>query len=142
MAPMSHLAAPSPRRNYYARISMLLTLGAVGIIGAACGSDNGHANDTLPPIATTTTTTTLPPTTTTIPDTYEILPGDSLSAIAKMFGLSTVALAAFNGITNVEHIEAGQILKIPQPGDLTSTTISSVVDSSIPDTTLVPTSAP
>ncbi len=119
-------------------MAVLLSLAAAGVL-AACGSDNSHANDTLPPIATTTTTTTMPPTTTTIPDEYTIQKGESLSGIAKMFGLSTVELAAYNGIANLDDIQAGQVLKIPQPGAATSTTtVASVLDSTTaaPPTTI------
>jgi LysM repeat protein len=102
----------------------LLALVAGGALGA-CGSDTKGANDTLPPIATTTTTTTMPPTTTTIPTSYVIQSGESLSGIAKKFGLSTADLAAFNGIVNPDAIQAGQRLKIPQPGELaTSSTVT------------------
>ncbi|MCU1366208.1 MAG: hypothetical protein JWL72_4859 [Ilumatobacteraceae bacterium] len=143
---MAAMSQPADRTfpRYRTRMGGILTVAAAATIFAACGSDNSHAGDTLPPIATTTTTTTLPPTTTTIPDHYVIQAGDSLSAIAKMFGLSTQELAAFNGITNPQHIESGQTIKIPQPGDLaSSTTASSVVDSTVLDaTTVTPTSAP
>ena len=119
----------------------MLTVAAAAVIFAACGSDNSHAGDTLPPIATTTTTTTLPPTTTTIPDHYVIKAGDSLSAIAKMFGLSTVELAAFNGITNPQHIESGQTIKIPQPGQVIATSTTGA-PAAAGATAVTPTSAP
>lgn len=122
MIGMSHPNDRSSRRSYSVRIGALLTLSAVGAL-AACGSDDNTASDTLPPIATTTTTTTMPPTTTTIPSTYVIQKGESLSGIAKMFGLSTSELAAYNGITNPDDIQAGQTLKIPQPGETTTTAV-------------------
>jgi LysM repeat protein len=122
MGAMTHLNDRSSRRSYYARIGALLALASVGVL-AACGSDDNSATNTLPPIATTTTTTTMPPTTTTIPSTYVIQKGESLSGIAKMFGLSTAELAAYNGITNPDDIQAGQTLKIPQPGETTTTAV-------------------
>lgn len=100
----------------------MLTLASVGVF-AACGSSNGKGAGTLPPIATTTTTTTMPPTTTTIPSSYVIQRGESLSGIAKMFGLSTAELAAYNGIANPDDIQAGQTLRIPQPGETTTSTV-------------------
>ncbi|MCU1394705.1 MAG: hypothetical protein JWM34_3133 [Ilumatobacteraceae bacterium] len=121
MLAMSDLGQPAPSR-YPVRMGAMLAAALIGAL-VACGSTNSHANDTLPPIATTTTTTTLPPTTTTIPDKYVIKKGDSLSGIAKMFGVTTQELAAYNGITNPEHIESGQTIKIPQP-DQTATTIA------------------
>jgi lipoprotein NlpD len=107
--------------RYYARLGSLLVLAATGAV-AACGSDGDAANQTLPPIATTTTTTTMPPTTTTIPTSYVIQSGDSLFGIAEMFGLSFAELAAFNGITDPDNIQAGQTLQIPQPGEAIPTT--------------------
>lgn len=120
--------------NYYARMSwMLACVGAAALV--ACGSDDGSANDTLPPIITTTTTTTVAPTTTTIPEFYEIQAGDSLSEIAKSFNISLSELAAYNGITDPEHIEIGQTLKIPQPGETTTSTIGA--ETTAPSTTIV-----
>ena len=107
--------------KYSARMSLLLVCAAASVV-VACGSEGESADDTLPPIATTTTTTTLPPTTTTIPSEYEIQAGDSLSGIAKMFNLTMDELAAANGITDPEHIEIGQVLQIPLPGTVTTTT--------------------
>lgn len=112
--------------KYSARMSMLLVAAAASVV-VACGSDGDGATDTLPPIATTTTTTTMAPTTTTIPSEYEIMPGDSLSAIAKLFHLTMGELAAYNGITDPEHIEIGQVLKIPQPGEATTTVVTTAV---------------
>lgn len=120
--------------RYYARVGALFTVISAAAL-VACGSDSNHADDTLPPIISTTTTTTLPPTTTTIPDTYVIQSGDSLFSIAQMFGISTSELAVYNGITNPDHIQAGQKLKIPQPGE-TTTTIVPIID---PSSTLDPT---
>jgi len=108
--------------KYSARMSLLLVSAAASVV-VACGSDADSAGDTLPPIATTTTTTTMAPTTTTIPSEYEIKAGDSLSAIAKLFNLTMGELAAFNGITDPEHIEIGEVLQIPQPGEVTTTVL-------------------
>lgn len=108
--------------RYYARIGGLMAALFAAAILAACGTTNNRsANDTLPPIVTTTTTTTVPPTTTTIPKIYEVQPGDSLSEIAKRFGVSAAVLAGFNNITNPDKIQAGQKLKLPQPLDAVAT---------------------
>ncbi len=108
--------------SYSTRVAAVLALATVSVV-AACGSDDGNAADTLPPIQTTTTTTTMPPTTTTIPDSYVIQKGDSLFGIAEKFGLTFAELAAYNGITNPDDIQAGQKLKIPQPGETTTSTV-------------------
>ncbi len=46
---------------------------------------------------------------------YVVRYGDTLSAIAARFGVSTWALARANGIWNPNHIYAGQVLYIPCP---------------------------
>ncbi len=112
--------------RYCARVGSLLALCAAALLGA-CGDGDGKAAETLPPIATTTTTTTMPPTTTTIPEVYVIQRGDSLFGIAEMFNLTFAELAAYNGITNPDDIQAGQKLKIPQPGETTTSTVSATV---------------
>ena len=110
--------------KYSTRVGCLMALMALMVGGAlgGCGSDGAKGADTLPPIVTTTTTTTMPPTTTTIPSSYVIKRGDSLFKIAQMFGISTAELAAYNNITKPDSIQAGQKLKIPQPGETTTST--------------------
>lgn len=108
--------------SYSTRVAAVLALATVGVV-AACGSDDGEAADTLPPIQTTTTTTTMPPTTTTIPTEHVIERGETLFSIAEMYGLSFSELAAYNGISNPDDIQAGQVLKIPQPGETTTSTV-------------------
>jgi LysM repeat protein len=107
-------------------VAALLPLGA-----AACGDDSSSA-DTLPPLITTTTSTTIPPTTTTIVTLYEVKSGDSLSKIAEKFGIDQAALMMLNGISNPDHIEAGQVLKLPPP---TTIAVDTTSGSSAPSTT-------
>jgi peptidoglycan endopeptidase LytE len=97
-------------------VAVLLPFGA-----AACGDDSGSA-DTLPPLITTTTSTTLLETTTTTVSLYTIQSGDSLSAIAEKFNVDQAALMMLNGISDPDHIEAGQVLKIP-PQIVATTTV-------------------
>jgi LysM repeat protein len=87
---------------------------------AACGDDSGSAG-TLPPLLTTTTTTTLLVTTTTTVTYYVVQSGDTLSKIANRFGVSQADLMAANGITDPDHVEKGQELKIPPPKQVTET---------------------
>lgn len=120
--------------RFYVRIGCVLAV-LGGATLAACGDDDSSANDTLPPIMTTTTTTTMPPTTTTIPEFYIVLPGESLFIIAEKFQLDFNDLAAYNGITNPDKVNAGQKLKIPQPGETTTTTIGLPVISELATST-------
>jgi LysM repeat protein len=46
-------------------------------------------------------------------DCYVVQPGDTLSEIAKWFGVSTWELARYNGISNPSKIYVGQKLRIP-----------------------------
>lgn len=96
---------------------------AVPLAAAACGSSQDNAG-TLPPIATTTSTSTTLATTTTRPTVYVVQAGDNLSKIATKLGVTKDDLMALNGITNPDHIEVGQKLKIPQPGESIPTTIA------------------
>jgi LysM repeat protein len=107
-------------------VAALLPLGA-----AACGDDSGSA-DTLPPLITTTTSTTIPATTTTVVTLYEVKSGDSLSKIADKFNVDQAALMMLNGISDPNHIEAGQVLKLPPPKAAVDTTSP---ESSAPVTT-------
>lgn len=44
---------------------------------------------------------------------YTVRPGENLTGIASRLGVSTSALAAANGITNANHVLAGQRLVVP-----------------------------
>ena len=95
---------------------------------AACG-DSSTASGTLPPMITTTTSTTVVVTTTTTITYYKVQSGDTLSKIAVRFNVDQADLMAVNGITNPDHVELGQELKIPPP---------KVVVDSLPATTQAP----
>lgn len=60
--------------------------------------------------------------------TYRVQPGDTLSAIARRFNVTTALLAQINGIANPSRIFVGQVLTIPVPsGDVISTPPSYLV---------------
>jgi len=113
------------RRHSPAHLSALcIGLAATGAVTtAACTSNDPATLETMPPIRTTTSTTiaTTPPT--TRPKTYEIQLGEPLFAVAQKFDLSVAELAAFNGITNPDDVQAGQVIRIPpaEPTTVTST---------------------
>lgn len=64
---------------------------------------------------------TNPPT--VVEDTYTVKKGDSLSKIAKAWGLSTSEIALFNNIANLNLINIGQVIR--KPGKSSSETPSS-----------------
>jgi LysM repeat protein/beta-lactamase class D len=47
---------------------------------------------------------------------YRVAKGDSLSSVARKYGVSVGALAAANGIRATSELRLGQTLAIPQPG--------------------------
>lgn len=49
----------------------------------------------------------------TTPTTYTVLPGDTLSVIARRHGVSLAALAQANNLTNPNALRIGQVLTIP-----------------------------
>jgi LysM repeat protein len=116
--PIEPAYAPAVRRRRLGSIAVVSM--ALPIIAAACG-DDGDTAGTLPPLLTTTTTTTVVVTTTTVITYYVVQGGDTLSKIAARFGVDQAELMAANGITNPDHIEKGQELKIPPPKQVLET---------------------
>jgi len=47
--------------------------------------------------------------------TYAVRQGDSLTAVARRLGVSVTALAAANGITNINQVRVGQVLTLAKP---------------------------
>ena len=67
----------------------------------------------------------------TIPATYQVVAGDSLSAISMRFNSTLQALEVCNPqVTNPDLIQPGQILSLPQPSPSSQTTNSSSSSSS------------
>jgi LysM domain len=55
------------------------------------------------------------PTPTPTPVTYTVKSGDSLTKIARNYGVDITALACYNGIRNLNSLQIGQTLLIPPP---------------------------
>jgi hypothetical protein len=70
---------------------------------------------TPPPTAVPATPLPPPGTTATTTITYVIQPGDTLGQIAARYGVTVAELARLNNISNVDRIEVGDTLLIPQP---------------------------
>ena len=111
-------------RRFSGRRLVVVTWVAL-VICAGCGG-SGSSSQTL-----TTALPTVPEgatedsgTTTTVPAVYVVKAGDSLSSIAKKFGLSVSQLVAANQLGNANHIEEGQHLTIPPPTTAATTTTS------------------
>lgn len=63
--------------------------------------------------------------------THRIAPGDTLSAIARAYGISQRKLAQVNGITNPDVIRVDQVLVIPQDETTTSSQQASAANKSL-----------
>ena len=84
-------------------------LAASAAIVTACSvapARTGEATTVAP--ATTVATTT-----TTAPITYQVRKGDTLTAIARRFGVSVAAIANANHLTDLGNMTQGRVLLIP-----------------------------
>jgi LysM repeat protein len=83
------------------------------IVLTACGV---ASRDTAEPTRSkrTPASTAAAPTTTTAPMTsYQVKRGDTLTAIAKLFGVSKAAITAANQLSSEDRLTEGQVLQIP-----------------------------
>jgi lipoprotein NlpD len=96
-------------------------IGAAGVVlafiigHASGGGSSGSA-------AVTSQTTGAAVTTTTLPATHTVAAGESLSSIATIYALSPQELAAYNNISNVNHVSVGEVLRLPPPSTATTPT--------------------
>jgi len=89
------------------------------VLGRATAGGGGDSG------ASTTATTHKAQTTTTIggtPSTVIVQAGQTLNQIASRNGLDVNALAQYNGITDINHVFVGEVIKIPPAGYSVSTT--------------------
>ena len=104
----------------------LTTVVLLAALAAGCGDDEPPATETPSPTVTTPAasptpppppaTETASPTPTAAGETYEVQPGDSLSAIAQRFNTTVEALVEANGITDPDQLFPGDQLTIPPAG--------------------------
>jgi LysM repeat protein len=102
----------------------LLATGGV-IVLAACDSAPGNTERSTRSKNAATSSTVAPTTTTTPPPaiSYQIKRGDTLTSIAKLFGVSSATILAANQLPNGDRLTEGQVLQIPPhpPAQLTVT---------------------
>jgi LysM repeat protein len=101
--------AAASKTRLRVRVALRALLAAGVLVLAACETDTPSA----PRSTTTTSTTAAPTTTTTPPMTYVVKRGDTLTSIARIFGLSQQAIIDANQPLNPDRITEGQVLKIP-----------------------------
>jgi LysM repeat protein len=110
------------RRRVYA-----LAAGGV-IVFAACSSSSSSEPTKANRSRTTVPPTTAAPATTTPTVPYQVKRGDTLAAIARVFGIPKAAIVAANQLANEDRLTEGQILQIPPapPPQLTITPTDAV----------------
>ena len=66
-------------------------------------------------------TVTPTPTATVLPSTHTVVAGETLSGIARRYGLTTAALMSLNDLVDPNAIRAGEVLQltVPEPAELT-----------------------
>jgi LysM repeat protein len=79
---------------------------------AACGQARSDRAKSAA-AGTTPTATTVAPTTAPAPTPYQVKRGDTLTSIARFFGMSSQTLAAANQLGNQDRLTEGQVLQIP-----------------------------
>jgi LysM repeat protein len=91
----------------------LLATAAV-IVVAGCTTATGDNAKSPRSKSTSASSTTVAPTTTTTPSiAYQVKRGDTLTSIAKFFGVSSATIAAANQLANGDRLTEGQVLQIP-----------------------------
>ncbi len=93
----------------------------------AIASHNGIEN---PNVIVAGRTLVIPPTTGDVR--HEVAAGDSVTSIAATYGSTAAEIIARNNLTNPNLIRIGQVLVVPRPGPVVTTTV-------VPTTTQAPT---
>lgn len=82
---------------------------------------NGYSKGTTTPKNDTSTTKS------DVSSTYTVKKGDTLSGIASKYGTTYQVLASYNGISNPNKINVGQVIKIPSNGYKTTATTPKII---------------
>jgi LysM repeat protein len=108
-------SAEAPTRRLR-RQTLLRVLAAGGaVVLAACNTESSRhtARSTRSKTVASSTTVTSTTTTTAPPIRYRVKRGDTLTAVAKYFGVSMAVIALTNHLANGDRLTVGQILEIP-----------------------------
>ena len=130
--PATHTVAPGETLSGIAR-RYGLTVGDLLAWNALDNPDQVIAGQELtlaPPVATAAATpaaaataisTPAPSPTPAAPETHTVAPGETLSGIARRYGLTVAALMSLNDLADPDAVRAGQVLRlsVPPPADLT-----------------------
>lgn len=70
---------------------------------------------------------------------YEVGPGETLSEIALVFGVSVDQLLEINNLSNPDQLRTGMVLEIPIPGTIAQENVSEAQNNSQPESEPIPT---
>jgi LysM repeat protein len=88
----------------------------VALVGIGGGSEDRNASTrSRRPHSETTRASATTSTTTRPPTNYSVQRGDTLTAVARFFGVSKAAVIAANQDLDPDHLVEGQVLVIPSP---------------------------
>src|SRR5438876_10370899 len=90
----------------------VLVVAVIAVAAAVALVPDGGGNSSKTTPTSTPTSSTAGPTTTTLA-TYQVQRGDTLTSIAKHFGVSVASIVAQNHLTNPDQLTLGQTLQIP-----------------------------
>jgi hypothetical protein len=114
-------ARPSRRKPTGIVLSLMIVVVVVAVVGLVAlggGSDETSPSARSRAKSSTTTGDTLASTTTATtrePFTYTVQKGDVLSALARVFGVSTSAIVDANANLDPDHLVEGQTFVVPSP---------------------------
>jgi LysM repeat protein len=95
-------------------LARVVAAGGVAVLAGCGAASTGTGRSAqAEKAATTAPATTAPAPTTTPPITYQVKRGDTLTAIARFFGLSSAAIDAANQLGGGDRLVEGQLLQIP-----------------------------
>ena len=101
------------RRGCLARVVAVVGVAVLAGCGAA-STETGRSAQAENAAANAPATTAAAPTTTTTPSiSYQVKRGDTLTAIARFFGVSSAAIDAANQLGGGDRLTEGQVLQIP-----------------------------
>jgi LysM repeat protein len=83
------------------------------IVFVACGQARSDRARSSPTASTPTATAVAPTTAAPAPTPYQVRRGDTLTSVARFFGMSTQTLAAANQLDTEARLTEGQVLQIP-----------------------------
>ena len=98
---------PMLRRQVWLLIAAVLAAFALAAPSGSSTRSTARSKRVKTGVSSTTTTTPGP-------ITYQVKRGDNLTALARFFGVTPSALAAFNHLGNEDQLTVGQILEIPR----------------------------